>query len=91
MPNFFAIFEPYCPASGTFFTLVGELGLALHEMWEISNLPMGSIPYEEYFRCTIELEKMKKDDLEMFETYWKLICHFYSAWTSIMLERMQTE
>ena len=40
VPNFFVIFELYCPTSGTFFTPVGELGLALHEMWEISNLPL---------------------------------------------------
>ena len=32
VPNFFAIFELYCPATGTFFTAIGELGLALHEM-----------------------------------------------------------
>jgi len=30
--NFYAIFELYCPATGTFFTLVTELGMALHEM-----------------------------------------------------------
>ena len=30
--NFYAIFELYCPATGTFFTLVGKLGMALHEM-----------------------------------------------------------
>ena len=56
VPNFFAIFELYCPAMGTFFTLVGELGLELHEMWEISNLPMGSMPHEEYFPRAMELE-----------------------------------
>ena len=49
VPSFFAIFELYCPATGTFFTLVSEFGLALYEMWEISNLLMGSMPYEEYF------------------------------------------
>ena len=76
VPNFFAIFELYCPASGTFFTPVDELGLALHEMWEISNLSIGSMSYEEYFSCKMELE-MEKDDLEMFETYQKLMCHFY--------------
>ena len=32
IPNFYAILEMYCPASGTFFTPVGELGMALHEM-----------------------------------------------------------
>jgi len=30
--NFYAIFELYCPATGTFFTPVSELGMALHEM-----------------------------------------------------------
>ena len=47
--NFYAIFELYFPATGTFFTPVGELGMALHEMWEVSALPLGSLPYEEYF------------------------------------------
>ena len=45
--NFYTIFELYCLALGTFFTPVGKLGLALHEMWEVSNLSIGSIPYEE--------------------------------------------
>ena len=53
--NFYAIFELYCPATRTFFTLVGELGMALHEMWEVSALPLGSLPYEEYFPCEAEL------------------------------------
>jgi len=30
--NFYAIFELYCPATVTFFTHVGELGMYLHEM-----------------------------------------------------------
>ena len=51
--NFYAIFELYCPATGTFFTPVGELGMALHEMWEVSALPMGSLPYEKYFPLRI--------------------------------------
>jgi len=62
---------------GDLLTLVGELGLALHEMGEISNLPMGSMSYEEYFPCTMELEHMEKDDPEMFKTYQELMCHFY--------------
>jgi len=32
IPTFYAIIEMYYPASGTFFTPVGELGIALHEM-----------------------------------------------------------
>ena len=38
---------------------------------------MGSMPYEEYFPCTMKLEQMEKDNLEMFETYRELMCHFY--------------
>jgi len=30
--NFYAIFELYYPTTGTLFTPVGELGMALHEM-----------------------------------------------------------
>jgi len=77
VPNFFYIFELYCPASGMFFTPVDELELALHEMWEIFYLPMGSMPYKEYFSCTMELEQMEKDDPEMFETYQELMYYFY--------------
>jgi len=46
VPTFYAILEMYCPVSNTLFTPVSELGMALHEMWEVSNLPMGSRPYE---------------------------------------------
>ena len=46
IPNFFAILERYNPYNGTFFTPAGEMGLSLHEMWEISKLPMGAYPYE---------------------------------------------
>jgi len=54
----YAILELYCPASGTFFTHVGEIGLALHEIKEESNLPIGSLPYEEYFSCMEKLEQL---------------------------------
>jgi len=57
VPNFYALLELYYPSFGTFFTPVGELGLALHEMSEISNLPPGSLPYEEYFPCTAEFKQ----------------------------------
>ena len=75
--NFYAIFELYCPATGTFFTLVGELGMALHEMWEVSALPMGSLPYEEYFPCEVELALLEKQELTLFETNWELMCQLY--------------
>jgi len=51
VPNFFTILELHCPVSGMFFTPVGELGMALHEIWEVSNLPMGFVPYESTSRA----------------------------------------
>jgi len=75
--NFYAIFELYCPATGTFFTPVGELGMTLHEMWEVSALPMGCLPYEEYFPCEAELALLEKQEPALFETYRELMCHLY--------------
>ena len=75
--NFYAIFELYCPATETFFTPIGELGMALHEMREVSALPLGSLPYEEYFPCEAELELLEKQDPALFETYRELMCHLY--------------
>ena len=57
--NFYVIFELYCLATGTFFTHVGELGMTLHEMWEVSALPMG-YPCEEYFPCKAKLALLEK-------------------------------
>ena len=76
VPNFYAIFELYCLTLGTFFTPVREIGLALQEMWEVSNLPIGSLPYENFPR-TVELEQLEKEDSALFETYQELMCHFY--------------
>jgi len=67
--NFYAIFELYCPATGTFFTPVGELGMTLHEMWEVSALPIGYLPYEEYFPYETELALLEKQEPAMFKTY----------------------
>ena len=36
--NFYGILEHYNPLTGTFFTPVGEMGLALHELYEVSGL-----------------------------------------------------
>ena len=71
--NFYAIFELYCPVTGTFFTPVGELGMALHEMWEVSALPLSALPYEEYFLCEAELALLEKQEPALFETYRELI------------------
>jgi len=76
LPNFYYIFKVYCPSIRTFFTLVGELGLALHEMWEVTKLPMSFLLYEEYFPFTEELKQLGSQDAAMYETYRELMCHF---------------
>jgi len=77
IPNFYAILEIYCPTLGTFFTPVSEMGMVLHEMWKVSNLPISSIPYEEYFPRAEELAQLEKDESVMYEMYKELMCYFY--------------
>ena len=43
----------------------------------VSNLPMGSKPYEEYFPYAEELGQMEKDEPALYETYKELMCHYY--------------
>ena len=75
--NFYAIFKLYWPATWTFFTPVGKLSMALHKMWEVFALPMGSLPYEEYFPCESEWALLEKQEPALFETYRELMCHLY--------------
>jgi len=51
--------------------------LALHEMYEVSGLVNGDVPYEEYVPSTEELHLLKKSDSLVYETYWEVLCHFY--------------
>ena len=44
---FYAILERYNPETCTFFTPIREMGLALHEMYEVSRLMIGDASYEE--------------------------------------------
>ena len=69
--------EFYNPSTCTFFTPSGELGFALHEMYEVSGLMMGNRPYEEYTPGTKELHIIRKQDPQVYETYWELLCHFH--------------
>lgn len=48
------------PNTCTFFTPVGELGFALHEMHEVSVLLMGDRPYEEHIPGTEKVHLLKK-------------------------------
>jgi len=75
--KFYTIFELYCPGTGTFFVPVGELGMALLKIWEVSAFPLGSLPYEEYFPYEAELSLLEKQELALFETYRELMCYFY--------------
>lgn len=66
----------YNSEKGTFFTLVGELGLALYEMYEVSTLSMGEVTYEEYIPTTEELSLLKARDEQVYGTYWEIMCHY---------------
>jgi len=71
--------ERYNPKTCTFFTLVGEMGFALHETHEVFWLLMWDIPYEEYIPTMKELPLMKKDALLAYETSGKCCATFISA------------
>ena len=75
--HFFAMLEMYNPTTITFFTPSGELGFALHEMFNVSGLSMGEIPYKKYVPGTEELQILRRDGLKVYETYWELLCHFH--------------
>ena len=70
--HFFAILKLYNPDTCTFFTQSRELGFAFHEMYEVSGLQMGELPYEEYILGTEELHVLKKEAPRVYETYWEL-------------------
>lgn len=38
---------------------------------------IGEVPHEEYILTTEELNMLKAKDERMYETYWKMMCHFY--------------
>lgn len=60
--HLFNILEMYNPKSGTFFTPIGELGFALHEMFEVSL----ELPYEEIVPTSEELRRMKTQDPQLY-------------------------
>jgi len=74
---FYDILEYYNPLTGIFFTPAGEMGLALHELYEVSGLVMGDASYEEYVPTSEELYLLRKEDPQVYETYWKVLCHFH--------------
>jgi len=75
--NFYGILEHYNPLTGTFLTPVGEMGLAIHELYEVSGLIMGDAPYEEYVPTFEELHLLRKESPQIYETYWEVLCYFH--------------
>ena len=63
--------------TGTFFTPVGEMGLALHELYEVSGLVIENAPYEEYVPTSEELHLLKKENPQVYKTYWEVLCHLH--------------
>ena len=51
--------------------------MTLQDMWEVSALLMGSLPYEEYFPCESDLALLEKHESALFKAYKELMCHFY--------------
>ena len=65
---------------------LGEMGLALHEMYEVSGLVIGDAPYEEYVLTSEELHLLRKEDPQVYETYYEVLCHFHICGADIILE-----
>ena len=91
--NFYGVLEHYNPLTGTFFTPVGEMGLALHELYEVSGLVMGDAPYEEYVPTSEEFHLLKKKDPQVYKTYWEVLCHYHicgqtSSWRNRGVKQM---
>ena len=53
------------------------MGLALHELYEVSGFVMRDAPYEEYVPTSEELHLLKKESPQVYETYWEVLCHFH--------------
>ena len=45
------------------------MGLALHELYKVSGLVIGDVPYEEYIPITKELHLLKKEEPQVYLTY----------------------
>lgn len=71
----------YNSETGTFFTPMGELGLTLHEMYEVSVLLMGEVPYEEHIPTIEELHRLRAKNERIYETYWRGCATIVSALT----------
>jgi len=69
------------------------MGHALHEMYEVSGLVMGDASYKEYVPTSEELHLLKKEDPQVYETYWEVLCHLHicgqiSSWRNRGIKQM---
>jgi len=92
--HFYAMLERFNPETCTFITPIGEIGLALYEMYEVSVLVIGDAPYKKYVPSTEEQHMLKKSDPLVCQTYWEVLCHFHicgqaTGWTREKLRRCQ--
>lgn len=67
--HLFSLLEIFNSKTGIFFTSVDKLGLALHEMFEVSTLLMGEVPYGEHIPITEELSMLRAKDKCIYKTY----------------------
>jgi len=78
--------EHYNSLTGTFFTPVGEMGLALHELYEVSGLVMRDAPYEEYVPTSKELHLLRKEDPQVYEDILESVVPLSHLRANILLE-----
>jgi len=72
------------------------MGLALHEMYEVSGLMIRDVSYEKYVPSMEELHLLQKSDPLVQETYWEVLCHFHicgqvTGWRSGRIKQMSWE
>ena len=61
------------------------MGFALHQMYVVLGLVMGDLLCVEYIPTTEGLHLIKKDAPLLYETYWKVLCHFHTCTQTIGL------
>lgn len=74
--HFCCLLELYNPDTGMLSTPCYELGLALYEIYEVSGLSIGEIPYEEYVFIREELHLLRAQYPLIYDIYWELLCHY---------------
>ena len=75
--HFYGVLECYNPWACTFLIPIREMGLTLHELYEVSGLVIGDAPYEEYVPTTADLHILKKNDPQVYESHWEVLCYFH--------------